>query len=313
MEQDVVAAGYDAVYRRLPGSATFRRLWHQHAEGPDFPEEFGHASLTTLPELRRMSTELRLQPTSILVDLGCGLAGPALWVARETGARLVGIDLSQAASEHAAARAARLGLGDRCRFHVGPMAATGLDSGSIDGVMSEDALQYVPDKQAVMEEVARILRPGGRLVFTAYELDPERVRDLGVWGVDPVSDYGEPLTAAGFRVETYEEAPGWPEPMSLSVVLPGAARGLTTGALLAVARAAGETAPLLFTAFGNRFWQSGLNSPIAALPLQIYRYGISPYADWQAQAWAASFVLVMLVLLLSVITRFVVLRGAGRS
>ncbi len=98
----------------------------------------------------------------------------------------------------------------------------------------------------------------------------------------------------------------------VSVVIPGALRGLTTGALLAVARASGETAPLLFTAFGNRFWQNGINSPIAALPLQIYRYGISPYSDWQAQAWAASFVLVMLVLLLSVVTRFVVLRGTGR-
>ncbi len=214
MEQDVVAAGYDAVYRRLPESATFRRLWHQHAEGPDFPEEFGHISLTTLPELRRMSAELRLHPASMLVDLGCGLAGPALWVARETGASLVGIDLSQAATEHAAARAAKLGLADRCGFVVGSMADTGLESGTVDGAMSEDALQYVPDKQAVMEEAARVLRPGGRLVFTAYELDPERVRDLVVWGVDPVSDYREPLAAAGFSVEIYEEAPGWPEPMS---------------------------------------------------------------------------------------------------
>ncbi len=214
MEQDVVAAGYDAVYRRLPESATFRRLWHQHAEGLDFPEEFGHASLTTLPELRRMCEELRLHPTSIFVDLGCGLAGPALWVARETGARLLGIDLSQAATEHAAARAANLGLADRCHFVVGPMAATGLESETVDAAMSEDALQYVPDKQAVMEEAGRILRPGGRFVFTAYELDAERVRDLGVWGVDPVSDYREPLAAAGFSVELYEEVPGWPEPMS---------------------------------------------------------------------------------------------------
>lgn len=98
----------------------------------------------------------------------------------------------------------------------------------------------------------------------------------------------------------------------ISVVIPGALRGLTTGASLAVARAAGETAPLLFTAFGNRFWQSGLDQPIAALPLQIYRYGISPYSDWRAQAWAASLALVMLVLVISVLTRLVLLRGTGR-
>lgn len=98
----------------------------------------------------------------------------------------------------------------------------------------------------------------------------------------------------------------------VSVVIPGALRGLTTGALLAVARAAGETAPLLFTAFGNRFWQISLDRPIAALPLQIYRYGISPYPDWRAQAWAASLVLVMLVVLVSAVTRMILVRGPGR-
>src|SRR3972149_841727 len=92
MEQDIASAGYDAVYRAVPKSKTLRRLWHELAEGLDFPEEFGHISFTTLPELRRMAVDLRLHRGDTLVDLGCGMAGPALWVARATGARLIGVD-----------------------------------------------------------------------------------------------------------------------------------------------------------------------------------------------------------------------------
>ena len=214
MEQDIVSAGYDAVYRGVSKSPTLRRLWHELAEGLDFPEGFGHISFTTLPELRRVAAELRLRPGDTLVDLGCGMAGPALWVARETQARLTGIDGAPAAVEIATARAAELGLAGRARFAVGSFAATGLESGSADGVMSEDALQYTPDKQAAVAEVARILRPRGRFVFTAYELDAPRAAPLPILGTDPVEDYRPALTAVGLRVDLYEEAPGWPEPMT---------------------------------------------------------------------------------------------------
>ncbi len=214
MEQDLVSAGYDAVYGAARKSPTLRRLWHEHAEGLDFPEEFGHISFTTLPELRRIVAELRLSPGDTLVDLGCGMAGPALWVTRETGSSLIGVDLSRVATEQASARAAELGLAEQARFIVGSFADTGLETNSADGAMSEDALQYAPDKQAAMAEAARILRPGGRLVFTAYELDPERAASLPILGVDPVDDYRPVLAQAGFGVEVYEEVPGWPEPMT---------------------------------------------------------------------------------------------------
>lgn len=214
MEQDIVSAGYDAVYGAAPKSPTLRRLWHELAEGLDFPEEFGHISFTTLPELERVAAELRLRPGDTLVDLGCGMAGPALWMARETQAHLVGIDVSPVAVQQAGARAVELGLAERARFVVGSFADTGLEASSADGAMSEDALQYAPDKRAAMAEVARILRPGGRLVFTAYELHAERAANLPVIGADPVEDYRPLLTKAGFRVEVYEEVPGWPEPMT---------------------------------------------------------------------------------------------------
>jgi ubiquinone/menaquinone biosynthesis C-methylase UbiE len=142
------------------------------------------------------------------------MGGPALWMARETRANLIGVDLSRVATEQAGARAVDLGLSEQARFRVGSFADSGLEANSANGVMSEDALQYVPDKKAAMAEVARIMRPGGRLVFTAYELDPERAGSLPILGVDPVEDYRPLLTDAGFKVEVYEEVPGWPEPMT---------------------------------------------------------------------------------------------------
>lgn len=92
----------------------------------------------------------------------------------------------------------------------------------------------------------------------------------------------------------------------LSIVLKGSTKAITTGAMLAVARVAGETAPLLFTAFGNRFWQTTLDQPIAALPVQIYNYAISPYSDWHNQAWSGALVLVMLVFLMNILVRLLV-------
>ena len=94
--------------------------------------------------------------------------------------------------------------------------------------------------------------------------------------------------------------------MITSIALKTALPGIITGILLAIARIAGETAPLLFTAFGNRFWNHGLGQPIAALPLQIFAYAISPFDDWHRQAWAGAFVLIAIVFLMSFISRFVV-------
>jgi phosphate transport system permease protein len=89
----------------------------------------------------------------------------------------------------------------------------------------------------------------------------------------------------------------------LRVVLPTARAGIITGAMVAVARVAGETAPLLFTAFGNRFWHQGLDQPIAALPLQIFAYAISPFDDWHRQAWAGALVLIGIVFVVSLAAR----------
>ena len=103
--------------------------------------------------------------------------------------------------------------------------------------------------------------------------------------------------------------PGWRT--TLWVVARTAASGIATGAILAVARIAGETAPLLFTAFGNRFWSTSLTSPIASLTVQVYTYAISPFPDWQRQAWAGALVLTSIVLALELGVRWVT-RGSAR-
>lgn len=96
----------------------------------------------------------------------------------------------------------------------------------------------------------------------------------------------------------------------LSVVLRSASAGIVTSVMLAFARIAGESAPLMFTAFGNEFWSSSPNQPVAALPLQIYKYAIQPYEQAHAQAWTAALVLISMIVVTVVFVRFIVSRGA---
>ena len=99
--------------------------------------------------------------------------------------------------------------------------------------------------------------------------------------------------------------------MVATVVLPAASRGILTGVLLALARVAGETAPLLFTAFGNRYWSPGWLQPTSSLPVVIYTYATGPYEDWHRQAWAAGLVLLGLVLVTNILVRAFLTRGTA--
>jgi phosphate transport system permease protein len=95
----------------------------------------------------------------------------------------------------------------------------------------------------------------------------------------------------------------------LSITMRTASPGIITGCMLAFARVAGETAPLIFTALGNQFWSTSLNEPIAALPLQIWVYALSPYDDWHRLAWAGALVLIILIVLSVSLVRYVTSRG----
>jgi ubiquinone/menaquinone biosynthesis C-methylase UbiE len=204
-----VLEGYDAVYDALPRGETFNRLWRTHAYGSDFPEAFAHIGFLTMLEAQQMRELLQIPAGGALVDLACGAGGPGLWMARESGASLVGVDPSAAGLAASRTRAATAGLADRAQFEQGTFEQTGLDDEVADAVMSVDAFQYAPDKRSAFAEFFRILRPGARVAFICFEVDPAKVDGVPVLGVDPISDHRPLLKAAGLTVEAYEETPGW--------------------------------------------------------------------------------------------------------
>jgi ubiquinone/menaquinone biosynthesis C-methylase UbiE len=207
-ENDVVARGYDSFYAVWGSSPTLRRIWREHVTGPDYPEEFAHISFLPLAQLRALAAGLHLAAGQVLVDLACGAGGPGLWVAKQSGARLVGRDLSPVAAQRARESAAALGMQGRAEFGQGRFEQTGIGDQSADAAMTVDALQYAPDKAKALAEAARFLRRGGRFALAAFELDAGRVAGLPVWD-DPVGDYRPLLERAGFRILSYEQIPGW--------------------------------------------------------------------------------------------------------
>jgi SAM-dependent methyltransferase len=209
-----VLDGYDAVYAALPRGETFSRLWRAHAYRNDFPEEFAHIGFLTVPEAQRMRELLQIRPGDVLADLGCGAGGPGLWMAAQSGASLIGVDPSPCGLAAARARARDAGLAGRARFRQGTFEQTGLPDGAAGAVMSVEAFQYAPGKRAAVTEFFRVLRPGRRLAFIAFEVDPAKVAGVPVLGTDPVPDYRPLLEAAGFSVEAYEETPGWQQRVS---------------------------------------------------------------------------------------------------
>jgi ubiquinone/menaquinone biosynthesis C-methylase UbiE len=192
---------YSAKWGSHIGSPTRRRI-RREVYGDKYPAEMDPRSFLTWTELRRIARELRVGQGDTFVDLGCGQGGPSLWVARETGAAVMGIDLAEIAIARARKRAQELGLADRTRFEVADIVSTGLADASFDGAMSVDTLWAVPDKAGAIRELARILKPGARFAFTNWD------RDLSPPGYSPpLNDHRPLLEQAGFEVEIYEVQP----------------------------------------------------------------------------------------------------------
>lgn len=205
-----VAEVYDRLHLVQRRSATLTRVW-LHASGANYPDAFDHLSFITLTELQKAREELRLSPGQTLVDLACGTGGPGLWVAREAAVRLIGIDVSEIAITEARDRALKLNLHDRAEYRRSSFEQTGLPPASVDGAFSVDALVYASDIAATTREIARILRRGARFVGTTFEIDPKVAERLGVPVQGALQDYRPALQAAGLRIVTYEETPGWAE------------------------------------------------------------------------------------------------------
>jgi SAM-dependent methyltransferase len=193
--------GYSTKWSSHDESPTRQRI-RREVYGDDYPVEADPRSYVTLTELRAIVRDLRIGAGQTFVDLGCGQGGPGLWVARATGAALVGIDLSGVGIARASERAGELGATDRSRFEVADLTATGLPDASFDAGMSVDVLWSVPDKLGALLEAARILKPGARFAFTNWD------RDLTPPGyLPPLNDHRPLLEQAGFEVETYQVQP----------------------------------------------------------------------------------------------------------
>ncbi len=196
---------YNAIYEGQAKSPTLRRIWAE-VYGDDYPADADPFSFVTLTDLRRIVQELGVSPSQTFADWGCGRGGPGIWIARQTGAALVGIDLSPVAVRHAQQRAQQTDLHHRVRFQQGTFAKTGWDNASLDGIISVDALLFAPEIPDAFREAHRILRPGARFVFTTWE----RFERGGYFTErEAIPDYRPLLEEAGLTVEVYEETPEW--------------------------------------------------------------------------------------------------------
>ena len=216
------AGAFDQSHSGRMRSAVVEAIYRS-AFGEDYPATAQPSAFYSATTLRSAVNALDLRPGRVLADLGCGHGGPGLWAAQQTGASLIGIDLSPAGIDLARRRAAQLGLAARARFAAGDLSATGLPDASCDAVMSLDVLPFVPGKTAALREVARIVRPGGRLAFTTWEQltdpapgqdDPQRQALAATFDGHPLlqsarTDYRQLAEQAGLTVETYQEPPGW--------------------------------------------------------------------------------------------------------
>jgi SAM-dependent methyltransferase len=136
--------------------------------GDEYPAELAPNSLVTWSVLDEVLGTVELSPASVLVDLACGAGGPGLWLARESGADLIGVDWSREAVRQARERSSGYVVEGRATFRVGLLTATGLDDGVADAVVCFDSFQFAPDPGRCAAEIARVLRRGGRFVMTGW-------------------------------------------------------------------------------------------------------------------------------------------------
>ena len=159
------------------------------------PEEVLPFSFITKSDLDIACTSLRLNSKHTFLDLACGTGGPGLWIAKKTRAKIIGIDHSFKAIEEAKIRVKEFGLDGNAEYTVGNAESIGIKSHCMDGVVSFDALWAPNDKIAVFNEIKRILRPTGILVFTTWE--------------QRINYYQEIATETGFKIQSYYETANW--------------------------------------------------------------------------------------------------------
>jgi ubiquinone/menaquinone biosynthesis C-methylase UbiE len=203
--RDVSPEDFDLAHGEMSKSEL---MWQvsSAAYGADCPVELQAFGMTTWWTLGKFVGGLRLSPGSTLLDLACGRGGVGLWLARALQTQLVGVDWSPAGVREAGARAPEFVPDGRARFVVGDLAATGLEPESVDGAVCADAVFFATDRIAVFAEVARVLRPGARFLFTA----DEDQRDIP----SAVPDWAPLIERGGLSVVERAEIPNWATDLS---------------------------------------------------------------------------------------------------
>lgn len=189
---------WSSVYER-PESPTLAAIVHRTL-APDYPDDVVPTTLWPAWPLPVLLEALALDRDDTLADVGCGRAGIGIWLAAASGARLIGVDPIDGALADARVAAAER-IPGRARFVAGHFLDTGLDDATVDGVLVADAFHFATDQPAALRELARVLRPGGRLVMTLSH------RDGSPATLEPA------FAAAGFVDVTMEETPAWRERM----------------------------------------------------------------------------------------------------
>ena len=193
---------YDSLYSAYAASAKLHELFVT-AFDEELPPEVEPFSFVPVDGLRLIASRLALGEGDRLLDVACGRGGPGMWLARESGAWLLGVDPSSVAVEHATNRRTLFGLEERATFTIGEfgaLSAAGVADESVDGVLCIDSIQFAPDLAATLADILRCLRPGGRLAVTCW-----------VGSFKFPARLGEDLAAAGFTEVETTEHPDWLE------------------------------------------------------------------------------------------------------
>ena len=179
-------------------SESYRDIFRE-VYGDDYPEEANPDSFVTITDLRTIAKNLNVGPEKTFIDLGCGRGGPGLWIARETRANYVGIDLSDNAIRQATQRLVNFKIEGTSKFQAGDMYSLNFPKNSFDGALSIDAISFIPDPLAAIKEAARILRSKAYFVFTTWENKKSQ----------KINDYRSYLRESGFKIQSYSETPDW--------------------------------------------------------------------------------------------------------
>ena len=189
---------YIDIYNGQEKSGLFQKII-KTAFGEEFPEGVDNFSFVTLTDLKNIAEFLNITKGDLIADIACGRGGPGMWVARKTDTNLIGVDISEDAVRFAEKRIPDFDLKGSADFKVGNFYHTGLASDSCSGVMCVDAIWMAVDRGQTFSEIARILKKGGRFVFTTWDGNIPFMPD----------DNKALLKNSGFEITHYQETDGW--------------------------------------------------------------------------------------------------------